>query len=340
MITFLLAAGLLQATPEVTIAEKSRTALEITVYHEDSAFVSDRRKAALPAGRSTLKVEGLLGRPDIDAVVLRVPGEKEFRVIRQTVLPVAVDTQTLLRQSVGRWVLAVRTNPESGKDEVEAAELLSIDGGLVLRADKRIDTAFPGRIALTDLPPGTRSQASVEAEVSLDAGANALVLSYLTGGLGWQASYVAVENEDGTLDFRAFGTVRNDTAVSLRDVSLRLVAGTVRREVSPEPHGGMTMKMMAVREAAPLESSFSPLGDYQVFDLGETSLAPNGANQFSLFSAPAVKYEKRYVLQSQVMLHHGQPDEWLEARNPLIRMRVVNTAENGLGVPFPQGMVR
>lgn len=53
--------------------------------------------------------------------------------------------QTLLESYVGKKVKVVKTNPTTGAETEEQAEVLSAQGGIVLKIGNRIETSVPGR---------------------------------------------------------------------------------------------------------------------------------------------------------------------------------------------------
>jgi hypothetical protein len=55
--------------------------------------------------------------------------------------------QKLLEKYVGRSVTVIRTNPATGAETREPAEVLATNGGVVLKYADRIESGVPGRIA-------------------------------------------------------------------------------------------------------------------------------------------------------------------------------------------------
>src|SRR5690606_20036882 len=122
-----------------------------------------------------------------------------------------------------------------GEARAEDARVLSLAGGLVVQVGNRIETlnlGEPGtRLSFTSLPPGLRSEPALLARVFPgQAGPNDLRIDYLTGGLSWQADYVARLNRGGDyLDLQALVTLTNTTDSSFEGAALRLVAGEVNQ---------------------------------------------------------------------------------------------------------------
>src|SRR5690606_26203633 len=94
-------------------------------------------------------------------------------------------------------------------------------------------------------------------------------LSYLTGGLGWKADYVAELNAtDDKLDLSGWVTLSNTSGTSYRDARLQLVAGDVNRVHEQRPmaaRSGAKMEMMDMAAAAPMTEE--SLLEYHLYTL-------------------------------------------------------------------------
>ena len=103
----------------------------------------------------------------------------------------------LLEKYVGKDVQLVRTHPETGADQFATARVLAANDGVVLQVGDRIETGVPGRLVFPDVPSNLRDRPTLV--VSLEnarGGMQTTELSYLTGGLGWRADYVAELNPE------------------------------------------------------------------------------------------------------------------------------------------------
>ena len=67
--------------------------------------------------------------------------------------------QKLLEKYVGRSVQLVRTNPATGAETTEQAQVLAASNGIVLQVGQRIETGTPNaRIVYGDVPPNLRDR--------------------------------------------------------------------------------------------------------------------------------------------------------------------------------------
>ena len=341
----LLAAGLFSAgaalAQEIPLTAESRQALTLTVYNQNLGLVSERRRVELPAGESLLAIEDVSDQLQPQSVLLSAPG---LRVVEQSLEANLLTPQRLLEASLGEMVQLIRTHPETGDDQVEAARILSLAGGVVLQVGDRIEVNPPGRIAFTSLPEGLRGAPALLARVFPgQAGRTELQIAYLTAGLSWQADYVARLNAAGDrLDLSALVTLGNTTDSDFENATLRLVAGEVNQErpiVMARQDMVRAGAEMAMAAPAPQMSGPVAAGDRYVYSVERpVSLKRGETKQIPLMSAPGVAVTREFRFET---LLNGLPGvERIGPVNAAIRLELLNDPELGLGAPLPQGTVR
>ena len=157
---------------------------------------------------------------------------------------------------MGKSVGIVKTSPTTGAETTEQAQVLSANNGVVLKMGDRIETGIPGRIVYSDVPANLRDRPTLVVQLQNKGAAEQNVeLSYLTGGLGWKADYVAELNaNEDKLDLSGWVTLTNTSGTSYRNAKLQLVAGDVNRiqEEHPMALGSVRMKTMDMAAAAPM----------------------------------------------------------------------------------------
>lgn len=329
------------AAQEVPVTAESRRALTLTVYNQNLGLVSESRRVELPAGESLLAIEDVPGQLQPETVLLSAPG---LRIIEQSLDADLLTPQRLLEASLGRQVQLIRVDPETGEDKVEAATVLSLNGGTVLRVGERIEINPPGRIAFTDLPAGLRSEPALLARVFPgQAGASDLQIDYLTGGLSWRADYVArLDAGSQRLDLSALVTLGNATDSDFEGASLRLVAGEVNQGGGARPPQPMMMAQAADAarmEAAPEMSKAVAAADRYVYALQRpVTLRRGETKQIPLMSARDVKVAREYRFEGVVSGHPGI--EEIGPVNAALILELENDPDLGLGAPLPAGTVR
>lgn len=338
------AAALLHARTAVAETRVSdaagRREVSVTVYNGDFGLVREVRDAEVGAGRVALEFADVAARIQPETVHIRsLTGEKDLAVLEQNYRYDLLSPQTLLAKYVGRRVRVQRWNDVSGRDESFDAEVLAANEGVVLRIGDEITYDFPGRISFPEVPDNLIAEPTLVWLLDSRTPKQRLEVSYLTGGLDWQADYVLViDAADAHADLTGWVTLRNQSGASWKDAKLKLVAGDVQR-IAPEARQKV-MQRMAMAEA---DTGFQQEGlfEYHLYTLARpTDLLQNEQKQVTLLEAAGIRVAKQ--------LEFRAPSHWFRSpqRQPPGRQKVSvylevdNTERNGLGQPLPKGVVR
>ncbi len=335
---------------EQTSTLEQQTAVAVTIYNRDLALIKDRRRLTLPTGRVDLAYRDVSARIRPETALLRaVAGIADATVLEQNFDFDLLTPAKLLEKYVGREVGVVRTHPTTGEETEETATVLAASDGVVLRigsgAEQRIEAsrngALPGRIVYRDIPPSLRDRPTlVLALDSAAAGERELELSYLSGGLSWEADYVGELTPDETgLDLTGWVTLTNQSGTSYHQAKLQLVAGEVN--IAEQPQADMMMMEAMPRAAAAPQMREESLFEYHLYTLQRpTTIADNQTKQVSLLDAPG-------VIVGKELLIHGNPSSYRSARGQLtealdvsVFVHLTNDEASNLGMPLPAGTVR
>jgi hypothetical protein len=182
---------------------------------------------------------------------------------------------------------------------------------------------------------------------SARAGARDARLSYLTGGLGWRADYVALFDErTNRMDLQGWITLTNQSGVTFDQAQTRLVAGEVaqegqpyagrppyRQRIMPPPPpprpGGMVQGGVETGEGG------QPLGDFHIYPLPErTTIAQNQTKQVSFIDVTGAAARRVYLHQ----VYGFASMEQAQQVNSVLAF--ANASGAGLGAQLPAGVVR
>ena len=245
-------APLLLALPALAqeVVSERVDGVQLTIYPDDLALVTETRTVDLPRGRSTVRFSGVSDRIVPQSLVLRAfEGVSLERNFDYDLLGRAA----LFEASVGEAITLSRIDRGSGEVWVQDAEVVSArpDGGVVVKTDEGLEGLFCSglaeRASFGGLPPGLRARPAMTIEVEAEsAGPREVVVSYLTSGLGWEADYRLDlgegEDEGEGADLLGWLSLRNGTATGYAEAELAVVAGDLRRgaetrgvRVSAEP---------------------------------------------------------------------------------------------------------
>jgi hypothetical protein len=333
--------------------EETRSALDdqqsvaVTIYNQNLALVKDQRKVKLNTGLNKLALRDVSAQIRPETALLRsLTQAGGLSILEQNFDFDLLTPQKLLEKYVGRTVTVVKTNPATGIETSEQAQVLSANNGVVMKIGDRIETGTPGRIVYGDVPANLRDRPTLVVQLnSKTAAEQNIELSYLTSGLGWKADYVAELNpSEDRLDLSGWVTLTNTSGTTYRNAKLQLVAGDVNRvpEIRPMLK---TMRMDAIAAEAAAPMAEESLLEYHLYTLDRpTTIAENQTKQVALLSATAVPARKELVLrgeeyyyQSSYLPNNGELGQKLKVG---VFVEFDNKEASRLGMPLPKGVMR
>jgi hypothetical protein len=313
--------------------------ISVTIYNNNLALVRDVRTLDLTSGRQRLEFKDVSAEIRPETASLTVQG---VNVVEQNFDYDLLSPAKMMEKAVGRVVTIVRTNPATGAESSEQAEVLAVNNGVVLKIGDRIevlrDDGLPARVIFDKVPENLRAQPTLSVMVdAAGAGARPVTLRYLTPGLGWRADYVAVYDETASkIDVQGWVTLTNTSGVSYDAAKTVLVAGTPSlaamddgdADEAADASTGMT-------QAGTETGNRARLGDFYLYPLAErTTIANRQTKQVSFLDvrgAPASHgYETRLAWMQTIE----------EPRSVQSVYRLSNSAQSGLGDQLPAGTVR
>ena len=225
----------------------------------------------------------------------------------------------------------------------------------IIEVDGQLQFSLPGQPMFPSLIGDTVLKPSMNWLVQTDKpGKFDAELSYVTGGLSWEADYNLVAPEKGdTVDLVGWVTIQNHSGTVFDNSRIKLMAGDVNKIQMPSTRivGGLVAEMKAADAAAPVvtEKSFD---EYHLYSLARpTTLHDQETKQVEFVSAMGVKSTRFYLYDgSRVDPRYGyyQPEqirndpEYGTQLNPKVAVmqEFVNSEANHLGIPLPKGRLR
>jgi hypothetical protein len=335
----LLSVTLSSAAPAQDAADKR---LGLTIYNSDLALVEHVRPLTLAPGRHRIEFAGVSAQILSQTVSFTGAG---LSVIEQNFDYDLLTPEKLMEKAIGQRVRIVRTNPGSGEQTEETAEVLSTVGGVVLKIGDRIevlrDDGIPARVIFDEVPPNLRANPTLSILANAPAAVNGdVTLAYLTRGLSWNADYVAVfEEAEGNISLQGWITLTNNSGTTFASANAQLVAGDINvagSEAEWWRFFDIRRNNANVIRAGGVEASGrQQLADYYVYPLEEaTTIANNQTKQVSFLSAERVRADRGY---EQTFYSFVSQDEPVSAE---VRVRFSNSQASGLGDQLPSGVVR
>lgn len=332
-----------QALPGHTSSAEDRDAVSITVYNQNFGLVREIRTLDLSSGRLNLEFGDVASSIQPETVHIRPLGGRPLQVLEQNYQYDLLNPQKLLEKYVGRTVTVYRTNPSSGEEEAVTAEVLSVNGGPILRIDGEITFNYPGRFGFPEMPDNLIAEPTLLWQLDAPGGEQQVEVTYLTHSLNWKADYVMVLNEDDdAAGLTGWVTLTNQSGASYGGARLQLVAGDVQRVdvgMRPRQSSALALDELVVTGAPGFtEQSFF---EYHLYTLGRPAdVVNNEQKQVTLLEAEDFGVEKRLIFQGAAPYYRGQYGQVTSHQKVGVFLDFENSEENGLGMPLPKGTVR
>ncbi len=347
-------------------AGEAGEAVQITIYNQDFALVRQVRLLRLKEGENEVRVGGVPSLLEADSVVLRDRQDpKGLRVLEQRYSGDTLSQASLLRRSEGKTVSFQTINPATGRKEIVSGKVIRSGYGPpgsagqgaaspIIEVDGKIQFSLPGEPVFE--PPGPDAPLDPQLFWNLwsdRAGERSVELSYLTGGMGWQATYNAVTTGTGVrLDLTGWITLTNGSGAEFADARVKLMAGEVNRaQQAPRARALMMEAAAAAPLPGPAEVTEKTFDDYHLYTLPRpVTIAGQGTQQFELCRGGDVPAERLYVYDgSERAIYAGwtpemartRPDYGTESNTRVTSMlEFTNGRTSGLGIPLPAGLLR
>lgn len=341
LMTLMLWMTSVQASEEINVSARDQQAVSVTIYNQNLALVKDRRNITVPKGLQTLAFREVSAKIKPETALI---SGGDLAVLEQNFEYDLLTPESLLQKYVGREVTMIRRHPTTGVEQSEQAKVLSAGNGVVLQVGNRIETEVSGRLVYPDVPDTLRDRPTLTMEVeSVQEGPRDVELSYLTGGLSWQADYVAELNAaDDRLNLSGWVTLTNESGATYPQAQLQLVAGDVNMVQREMDSRSLRKEAMAVGMApAPQPMAEESLFEYHLYTLNRpTTIGENQKKQVALLQAAGIECRKEFLLQGQEFYYNSPAGEIGRKMKVGVFLEFKNDKESGLGLPLPKGIVR
>jgi len=342
LISFLLSIQIGYTAP-FTSTLKDQQNVSVTIYNSNIGLVKDTRLIDLKSGVHELKFMDVAGKIDPTTVHIKsLINDSSLNVLEQNYEYDLLSPQKLLEKFVGQKVQLATINPETKKEEIVEATLLSTQGGNIFQIGDKIHIGHHGRILLSKIPENLIPQPTLvwmlENRLSKP---QKLEASYLTSGINWKADYVAVLNKLDTLtDLTGWVTIDNRSGATYQNALLKLVAGDIHR-VQGEIQMDYARAKMAAKEAASPQFKEESFFEYHLYTLDRrTTIKDNQTKQMTLLDANQVPLKKLFIFAGYPQYYYYRVDQGSNKQKVGVFLELENTKKNNLGIPLPKGTIR
>ena len=281
------------ASPSVEAADAS---LALTVYNQGSALVRDRRSFTLERGFNEIQFADVAASIDPTSVLFRPltdPGSTT--VLEQNYLYDLVGPAALLNKYIDESIEVLTKDGTTYR-----GNLLSGDGDLILQQESGevivVQRDQVQQFSFPELPQGLITKPTMQWQVMADqAGDQDFEVTYLTGGIGWQADYVILLGQDDqSLDLDGWVTLNNSSGATYQDAQLKLVAGDLQR--LPQQAFAAAEAELAAQPTRGADVEQREFFEYHLYEIGRpVSVKNNESKQIEFVGAESVPAAKFFV---------------------------------------------
>ncbi len=329
--------GVATGAEPVATEPTDRTTLELTVYNQDLALIREVRAVQLPGGEFDLEFRGVPSRIRPASLLVEAGGNTGLVVLEQNFEFDLMSRDKILEKYVGEEISWIQEDGER-----VTGRLLGMAAGPVYEVDGEVVFEVPGRISLPQLPENLRARPTLVWRAETDRSGDAdLDVSYLSGGLSWNADYVLqLAPDNRQADLKGWVTVENRSGSGFTDATLQLVAGDINQVAPGQPRPEI---MYAAADAMKSRERYTvqeeTLYDYHLYTVPwSTNLPDNSSKQVSLLDAAEIAVQRHYTVRGGSHYFRGGAAE--DKQDVWIRYTFDNRQAGGLGMPLPAGIVR
>jgi hypothetical protein len=367
-------------------AGQNAPAPALTIYNQNFAVVRQEVRLDLKPGINNVRFDGTTAQLEPDSVVLRDPsGKRTLQILEQNYQADPVSQQKLLELFDGKTIDFVETRGD--KTETVQGRIVRPGRGMprytrvsqpqpcyqptmagcgpeepLIEIGGKLQFGLPGRPLFPALPQDTNLKPTLDWVLQADRGGPLDgELSYVTGGMSWEADYNVIAPSHGdTLDFVGWVTMENNTGKTFENARIKLMAGDVSKIQPSVPASRFVFRAGAgvgggVAGAPPVTEK--PFDEYHLYNLERpATLRDRETKQVEFVRAAGVHAKRIYVydggridparLQQQgnweyMRIQRDFASFGIEQSTKVwVMQEFKNSEQNHLGMPLPKGRLR
>ena len=224
----------------------------LTIYNQDFAVVRETLPMDLNAGSNTIRFSGATARLEPDSVILRDPtGQRALVILEQNYRADPVSQELLLNLYEGKTIDFV-VHLQDGSTRTVAGRIVRSgyvphnqgagagNGQPIIEVNGKLQFSLPGEPVFPALGDDTILKPALDWIIHSGVAAKFdAELSYITGGMTWNADYNVVAPETGdTLDLVGWVTLDNQSGKQFDHAHIKLMAGEVNKVNPPAAVSG------------------------------------------------------------------------------------------------------
>ncbi len=343
-------------------AQDPNRAVELTVYKDDFAMVSEKRPVKIEAGHSRLTIDDISKQLDPESVLFDWLGSDEHPQVVATTYNLGVaNGESQLKRLNGQQVDMMWPSNAGKPGDIISGRLEAAQQGegFALRTKDKLYINPGGTIVASSNTASTLPQLSVELENS--GSTNTKVgFSYLTRGMSWSADYVAkLDSELDQVRLECWATISNSTGTAFPTAKLTLMAGSPNRaavqatvKMLPQ-HTMWAAKAPAVASpvmdrdlsvSGKLDAPNMTVGEMHAYKIPSTaSIGQDQMNRVSVIGTKTVPIKRDYAIRIPTLSAWGYGYDGSQTQSHVsatLSIAFVNDEASSLGMALPAGAIR
>ncbi len=326
----------------------------LTIYNQDFATVRQLVVLDLKAGTTLVRFSDATAQVEPDSVILENWNKRPIQVLEQNYRNDPVSQGRMLSLYEGKTIEFLQPDGKSVSGKVvrsgyvPGAEQLQQP---IVEVEGKLRFSLPGQPLFPALADDTILRPTFYWLIRTDTpGRGNAELSYITGGLRWEADYNLVAPENGdVLDVVGWITMANNSGKTFENADIKLLAGDVHRIPPPQPEGGYCPTCSVVEVQAAPRVKEKAFDEFHLYTLPlPTTLHDAETKQVEFLRASGVQSKRSYVydgadIGDDWMYQDSQNDRayGIKSRAKVgIFREFMNSKANHLGMPLPHGRIR
>jgi len=350
----------------------------LTIYNQDFAVVRQMVPLDLKAGANDVVITDITMHMEPDSVILRDPtGKHSIQVLEQNYRADPISESLLLSLFEGKTI-EFRANNEVVKGKIVRSgytphnymamnrygsqyyqqQMAYAQQGSqqpIIEIDGQLRFGLPGTPIFPSLGDGSILKPTLQWLLSAgEAGPVRAEMSYVTGGMTWEADYNVVAPEAGdTVDLVGWVTIDNQSGKAFENARIKLMAGDVSKIQPGQLRVMVTHRISAEALSSAPSVTEKTFDEYHLYTLSRpTTVHDRETKQVELIHASSVPSKRVYVYDG-VYIDRNRYSGWNwenirddqsygTQSNPKVWVmrEFVNSEVNHLGMPLPKGRVR
>lgn len=357
----------------------------LTIYNRDFAVVRERIPLDLKPGENAVSFAGATTHLEPDSVVLRDPsGRVRLQVLEQGFRADTISQGLLLYLNEGKEIDFHRSRKD-GEAEIVRGKIVRSGytpnyramgrygaefrqrqqalgdwqggaGSPIVEVDGKLQFSLPGEPVFPELGSDAILYPTLTWQLASDRAARLEAeLSYVTGGMRWEAAYNLVAPEKGEkLDLVGWVTLDNQSGRTFEKAAVKLMAGDVSKiQYLQSDQVRANAAMRQEMPSGPPVVSEKVFDEYHLYTLARpVTLRNREMKQVEFLRGEGVTARTLYVYNGAAMdwsRYQGWSAEQLRNdrdygtrsnKKVWVMREIANTKENGLGLPLPAGRTR